>query len=148
VKRERTALAWSLGGTVIPVVAGQYLWTRRGDPGFAALSVAGVLIGPSLGHLYAGRFGRGAATVGLRVALGAGMVAAGICWDECTHAQNQTLAAGAIFFGTLTAVSVVYDIVTAPASARRWNARRAALSMGPARVGGRSALGAWVTVRF
>ena len=60
-KSPRTAFLLSLLGTAVPVA----LSASGGDSsgwGF----VAGVVMGPSVGHLYAERWGRGLATVGLR----------------------------------------------------------------------------------
>jgi hypothetical protein len=148
-KSEGTALGWSLGGTVVPIAVGALLGSRQTNPALGAtLEIAGVLIGPSLDHFSAGRSGRGAATIALRAAFAAGVVLLGPCWDECVMGdlQRQTVVTGV--FGVLTAASMVYDLVTAPRSARRHNQERASLSIFPARVANRPALAAQLTVRF
>jgi hypothetical protein len=58
-KSPGTALALSLGSTAGPMLAGVGL-----SNGY--LFLGGLVIGPSVGHFYAGQLGRGFATVGLR----------------------------------------------------------------------------------
>jgi len=70
-KSGKIAFLWSLGATVAPVVAAIALSGPIGDaPELAGtLAVIGVTFGPSAGHWYAERIGRGFATVGARIAV-------------------------------------------------------------------------------
>ena len=65
VRRQKSpgvALGLSLGSTVVPMAAGAGL--RNG--GGAVVFLAGVIVGPSVGHLYAGQVWRGLGTMALR----------------------------------------------------------------------------------
>ena len=72
-KSPSAALFLSLGSTVVPVSLGAALAATDGASGETAgsLMAGGILVGPSVGHWYAGRWGRGFATLGVRLALGA-----------------------------------------------------------------------------
>jgi hypothetical protein len=65
VRRQKSpgvALGLSLGSTVVPMVAGVGL----NNGGGAALFLAGAIVGPSVGHFYAGQVLRGLGTMALR----------------------------------------------------------------------------------
>lgn len=158
-KSETAALVWSLGGTLVPAAAGgvflAYRSRSEGREGSEAvpilLLIAGPLIGPSMGHMYAGRTGRGLATIGLRAALSAGglLAALAICpFDGCSTDQSDQ--AGTVFLAAagLVAASMVYDVVTAPASARWYNARHRSASFGPTFINDSPGLGAWLSYRI
>jgi len=72
-KAPNAALFLSLGSTVVPISLGAALAATDGASGETAgsLIAGGILVGPSVGHWYAGRTGRGFATLGVRLALGA-----------------------------------------------------------------------------
>ena len=61
-----TAFAVSLAATVVPLVVGFTGATEFPD----LLIVGGIVVGPSVGHIYAGRPGRGLLTAALRAGLG------------------------------------------------------------------------------
>jgi hypothetical protein len=103
--------------------------------GFAATT--GLLVGPSLGHFYAGEWGRGLFTAGARTA-GIGLILLGAFagWGECErgasyddpcHAEGAEEAEdGRVVMGIGAGVFVaatVYDVVDAPFAARRFNER-------------------------
>jgi hypothetical protein len=105
--RMAYANAWSIGGTVLPVAAAWYLLSDADDGAYAVpigtFAVAGLLVGPSLGQMYAGSYGRG--TVGIIIrGLGGAFGAAGLaqavsnvfCMDDgagsgssCQHEQDS-----------------------------------------------------------
>lgn len=158
-KSETAALVWSLGGTLVPAAAGGVFLAfgsrSQGREGSEAvpilLLIAGPLIGPSLGHMYAGRTGRGLATIGLRAALSAGglVAALAICpFDGCS--TDESAQAGTVFLAAagLVAASIVYDVVTAPASARWYNARHRSASFRPTFINGRPGLAARLSYRI
>lgn len=66
-KSPTTAVILSLASTAGPTLAGVAIGNDTG----AKLFLGGLIIGPSVGHLYAGQFGRGLGTIALR---GAGTV--------------------------------------------------------------------------
>lgn len=157
-KSETAALVWSLAGTLVPAAAGGVILAfgsrSEGSEGSEAvpilLLIAGPLIGPSLGHMYAGRTGRGLATIGLRAALSAGglLAALAICPIECSTDESDQ--AGTVFLAAagLVAASMVYDVVRAPASARWYNARHRSASFGPTFIDGQPGLGARLSYRI
>jgi hypothetical protein len=123
-KSGTTALLWSFLGTAAPAAAClPFVWApNKGGLGdAAAVGLAGaLLVGPSLGHFYAGRPGRAFAGVGLRTLAGAAVavgLAAGISEGGSTEGSNALAAVGAVVGGAV----VVWDIVSAPKSAKLHN---------------------------
>jgi hypothetical protein len=129
-KSEAAALRWSLGGTVIPVVLGIAATavmasgeSQGGEVGGLYPAIAGVIVGPALGHFYAGRPGR----AGMGILLRAGVMAAAtgaavaICIEDCTSGQETGALAVFVMGATVAALSAVADIAAAPRSARRYN---------------------------
>ena len=88
----------------------------------------GIVIGPSAGHWYAGNTKRGLTSFAMRAGLSilsvSALVAGGIVGfggnDLATH---SLFGASAVFAGGVL-TSAVYDIVTAPKSARLYNEKR------------------------
>lgn len=144
-RSEATAATLSALGTLAPVGVG-LLWWRFDQPnrreaggytyydapnrlGPAVLIAGGILLGPSLGHFYAGRKGGVLLRLGVGVAtpLLAGMlVAAGVTndggWLPSIDPGAMVLAAGIMAAGAVTiAGSAVYDVATASKAARRRN---------------------------
>lgn len=77
-KSPTTALWLSLGATTIPAVAGVIVSRAAPEIGVPMI-YSGVLIGPSVGHWYAGRAARGWTTLGLRAGLSLATVAMLFC---------------------------------------------------------------------
>lgn len=98
------ALIFSLGGTVVLT------------PAFGV----GLLVGPSLGHFYAGDSQQAWIGIGLRT-VGGGVflegVASEIAAAEKSSGPNAATVVGALIVGG----SAIYDIVTASGSAREYN---------------------------
>ena len=100
--------------------------------GLAVVGFTGVLIGPSVGHIYTGNWKAPLKGVGLRL-LGVGLLAygaAGALSDEDGSSDNTIplYIAGGLIIG----VSTVLDILDAPASAERANREQSSLSFHPA----------------
>ncbi len=137
--RSPTKAAYlSFLGTALPVTLGLIGASSNGpdseDGGYGLLVVSGYLMGPSLGHLYAGRGGHAAGGFGMRVAALVGMgIAIGTSWDNPNTGSDVGAAASLAVGG----VSAIYDIATAARSARRHNdkIRGGGLSVYPAAVG-------------
>jgi hypothetical protein len=146
-KSALAAIAWSLGGTVVPCVAGALLLStfpvyNAASPS-AALVLAGGVVGPSLGHFYTGRPLRAAATLALRAALVAGALAAGT--DKSTDVGAPSSGEALLFLAGVA--SGVVDIATASSSARSYN-RRWGLSLVPVRFAPRPRLALRFAVPF
>lgn len=69
-KSGKRALMLSVGATLIPVGLGTIAAIGNRESLAAGLISSGLLIGPSVGHFYVGRAGRGLTTIGIRFALG------------------------------------------------------------------------------
>ncbi|MCK4321270.1 hypothetical protein KAX08_01990 [candidate division WOR-3 bacterium] len=123
-KSEATAFYWSLGATLIPNLTSFVINDIEGHYSLTQfiISASGAVIGPSIGHLYAERWGRGLATIGLRIGLGS--LGAGIVFYEITTESNFESKTAVLLF-TATSIpfvcSMIYDIYTAPSSARKYN---------------------------
>ena len=128
-KSEGAALAWSLGGTLGPIGAGLLLALPSDGAvgGGVALFLAGSIVGPSLGHFYANHPGRGA--VGIAVRTGAGLATLWGIRCGFTEAYCNSEPAFGYVGLAVALVSIIYDVGTAPASARRYNKSRISLSI-------------------
>ena len=120
-KSGTTALMWSLLGTLVPIGVGVVASSTAGEasdnplPGF--LILGGMLVGPALGHFYAGRSGHALAGIGIRtVTLAALLGGVAASWDN-NSGGNALFLAGLV----ASATSVAWDIVRAPHSAEVHN---------------------------
>jgi hypothetical protein len=141
-KNPATALSLSVLGTAAGL--GMMAVGAETDSGaLGLLGIATTLVGPSLGHFYAGEPGRGVAQSGIRVG-GAGLMLGGAIWlfAECFSLSGEPCEGGAgpaIVMATGLAVttgSALYSIYDAPRAARRQNARARRLVLTPAPVVG------------
>jgi hypothetical protein len=119
------AFLLSFLGTVAPVVVVTPKLLGEGDEGGEAealVFLGALVLGPSLGHFYAGRPGRAAAGIGIRTLSLAGLVgAAAASWDNPDDSTGELLGYFSLGVG---AVSLLYDIFTAPRSATLYNEKR------------------------
>lgn len=128
------ALALSLGATAVGYGV-LYAGVDRRSDGLTAVGLAGIGLGPSIGHWYSGHVltrGLGFRVVGAATAAAGALVMVSSCpifETEKTHCGAETLAvilglsgAGLFVAGTLD------DIFTAPGEARRRNQRRLAVA--------------------
>jgi hypothetical protein len=151
-RSETGALMFSFLGTAVPVVVGYErirLANLKSDESAAGalLVLGGLVIGPSLGHFYAGEPGRASFGIGLRVLSLAGLAgAAAVSWEN-ESTGSEALAIG--FLGLGSAV-VIADIAGAPKSARRHNQklRENALRLQPVAATGSRGSGLALTVTF
>lgn len=119
------ALAWSL----VPTLAGLGLIAIGGKTESGPLEVAGVtglVVGPSLGHVYAGSgWGGLAMRAGGVLAMGVGLSLA-FCPDGCGPGDKSELeqkTGAALFYGggALYVVGMLFEIATAPSAADTYN---------------------------
>jgi hypothetical protein len=137
------ALGLSLAGTAAGygalIAAG-----HTGSEGLALVGVAGIVVGPSVGQIYAGETGRAVGHSLLRLGAGSVMVYGAMltmfdCWDEedgdCDGSAGPALMIGGAVVGI---GSTVYSIVDSANSAERHNAelRRRRFVLTPAPVVG------------
>jgi hypothetical protein len=142
IKSESRALAYSLGGTALPIGSAIVL---GGQGGAAFVVLGGAVIGPSLGHFYADRPGRAMIGIGIRTAALAGLVVAiGSSWEN-ENSDASALAVGSLIVGT---ASMLADIADAPHSARVHNGKRTEHRFSIEPWGSRRAAGIRATVVF
>lgn len=128
-KSEQAALGLSLLGTIAPFMV-TVAAVSSDQPELALAGAVGMLIGPSLGHWYAGQY----VTGGLLIrGAGAALVLGGLvqalddfgCEGSCgSEGATLALAGAAVFIG-----GTLYDLATAGRAAREWNEKH--LDMGP-----------------
>ena len=128
-KSPQKASGLSALGTFIPaglglaVVASGGGGSENGGGGTAAMGamifLAGSIVGPGLGHGYAGNSGQFWTGVGLRtVGLGGATVAFALSWD---NSDSKGAVAGFVGGVAIFAISAIHDIATADNSARHYN---------------------------
>lgn len=128
MKSPQKAVNLSLLGTLIPVGLGIAMVAnddseRSGGPAMigALCIMGGILVGPGLGHSYAGSGGRMLSGIGLRLlGFGGAMTAFALSWNS---PDSDSAEAG--FYGgmALAGFSAIYDIATADDTARKYNER-------------------------
>ena len=142
LKSERVATGASVAGTLVPIammVAASQIEDDATSSALALGGAAGLFIGPSAGHFYAGQI----MTKGLALRLGGAMVVAGslvagfgddcflFCPDnpdssvpylhEDTNDNNEHWLGVAVIGVGVFAVGVIHDIATADNEARAYN---------------------------
>lgn len=126
LKSETKAFHLSLFGTLIPVGLGAVsLAADNSGVAFASVALAGIVVGPSLGYIYAGKSGRGLATAGLRFLLipGVALASFATCGWDCGEGDSGYGAAWMILIvgEALVVASAVYDIATVKKAVRKRN---------------------------
>src|SRR5262245_3082701 len=141
------ALLWSFLGTAVPV-GGAFIGDQQGwGSATAILGLGGAVVGPSLGHFYAQRPGRAWLGIGVRtLALGGLALSAQNLLSEETSGGDAMLV---LSFVAGTGMAV-YDIATAPKSAKAHNAQLQAvrITVSPVLLGQEKAPGVRVDVAF
>lgn len=134
-KSEQAAFGWSLLGTLAPIaitIAGGAF----DEPGVMALGTAGMVLGPTAGHWYAGRWVTGGliARGGGAALMMAGAVQA-LGNIDCETGCSGGAAAGPLMLGgaALFVGGTLHDLATAGRSARAYNERQ--YNVGPTVVG-------------
>ncbi len=135
-RSELTAFLYSSMGTgIFGGAAVLAAGSNTADAPVAALFLTAYMLGPSIGHFYAGRAGRAFVGIGIRgvalVGFGFGFVTS---FDESAPGRGTGLLIAGLVVG---GGSVLFDIVDAPHSARVHNGMvRRPLAISPAAVGG------------
>ncbi len=150
-KSETRAFLCSFLGAAVPIGAGALVASTRdpweGNGAAPALVIGGCLVGPSLGHFYAGRPGHALVGIGIRsAALVGAAFAVGSSWEN-ENTGSDILAAASLVVG---AGSMIFDVAEAPHSARAHNAKalKPRACVAPAMVGRDRALGLRVDCGF
>jgi hypothetical protein len=119
-KSETTALLLSFLGTATAGACAPLVFESTSSDPAAYVLVGALIVGPSLGHFYAGRPGPAFAGIGIRLLAGAAVAVGGLAASSeagATSGSDAIAAVGAIVGGA----SVIYDILRAPHSARVHN---------------------------
>src|SRR6185295_19372670 len=104
---------------LVPFVAAPVFLESNGAGAGVVLGAA--VLGPSLGHFYAGRPARAAIGIGIRSASVLGLaVAVGSAWEN-EDSDATLLGVGCLIIGT---ASMITDVAEAPRSARIHNAKK------------------------
>lgn len=127
-----TTLATVAGGTIFA------LNTEKFQGAGVGLAAAGLILGPSLGHLYAGETWRGvSSSLGRLASVGAILLGGGLSF-ACAFGNTEgsscdPFAGGVLIFGGLGTLVVltIWDIVDAPSAAKRHNEKIQQLSISP-----------------
>ena len=154
-KNPTLALALSGLNTAVPLGIGYVRSVQGGemDRVSAALLAYGFLVGPAVGHLYAGNRAQAGKGVLVR-SLGAGVAGLGLVFAIYAALEPEAALApvlsGALGFtgGGLLLGWAVHDIRTAPRSAVRYNARRIAGHLAPQVNVAERAVGLSLRLRF
>jgi hypothetical protein len=131
-KDEATATMLAIGGTAVGVLA-LYAGGHNESEGLLWLGIAGLTVGPSAGHIYAGENGHALGASLLRAGgmlmFGLGVIAlvsSGDCIDDAPCDGGNGGGEALLWVGGLTfAVTTLYDIIDASSAARRVNAKHA-----------------------
>ena len=122
MKSPGRAFLYSFFGTAIPVGIGGGTALGKNELSAGALvAIGGGVVGPSLGHFYAQRYGR--AIRGIVVRGAAAGIAAGVAVSSSSSSSEPNESGAVLFVGSalLGIVFLVADIAGAPHSARVHN---------------------------
>jgi len=143
-RSESKALLLSFLATAVPAAlsAPAAFSESEGSEVAGWVFLGSLVVGPSLGHFYAGSPGRALLGMGIRTAAIVGLAGAvSMSWND-ESPEGSALAVASLAVG---AVSIVWDIASAPASASHYNETHG-LSIGLGPVG--SAPGILVAASF
>jgi len=134
-KSTIVAICWSLGASIIPPAAGMLMLSTKTHPDWVnycggTLIAAGFLVGPSIGHFYAGQGSRGMKYIRTRLIIGASGCIGSLLLFAMLKPRLSTVddLGKEIICGipiSLAALSIIghdlYDISTVPSSVQRYN---------------------------
>jgi hypothetical protein len=130
LKNSATAALFSMGATFLPTIP---FWISLDNEnyneslfwGSLIISVSGIVIGPSVGHFYAGNTKRGLMSAGLRtVSTGAFLWSSGGLLGvahDVNFGNEELYLWVALASGITTFGSIVFDIWTCPNSVEKYN---------------------------
>lgn len=133
------ALATTL--SALGTVTGWTILVAADNRGTALLGAAGVIVGPSLGDIYAGDGTRAVVHSGVRTAgavvmgIGAGLQADATCdgtEDMCVKGDDSAAIALLVVGGTAFVLDTIYTVATAHRTAHEYNERARRISVSPA----------------
>ncbi|MBX7150104.1 hypothetical protein K1X84_00590 [bacterium] len=127
-KNTSTAILMALGSTVIPTTVGLITATKNDRENVAyfgsiSLAVAGIVIGPSVGSLYAQDYKRSIKGIAFRT-LGGGLASLAIAQTFYGGPWNSDIGALVAIGGVgMLTTSMVWSYVKTPSSVKEYNAR-------------------------
>lgn len=123
LKRESQALAISLAATVTPILLGGALSSGDTEEFGLTIGLAGLVLGPSTGHFYAGQTGRGLTGIGIRAAIvvGGAYLVSSATEEQDPFSRGFGVAVGIMAVSAVALVHGIYDIFTTPSSVRKYN---------------------------
>jgi hypothetical protein len=130
LKDPTTAVYWSMGSMILPSVPLAVTSVVSETHAFfgatgVGLCIAGVIVGPSVGHFYAGNYMRGFASIGLRAGIaGLGfLVVVGVISSYGIDDIGAAIIGAALIGGAGIGIlaSGIYDIWTCPDAVRKYN---------------------------
>lgn len=121
LKSEKTGVWWSLGTTAATCGLGALcVWQIQEEVGWGMIA-GGLIVGPSMGHLYANQWGRGCVGIGSRVLVG-GITAYWLCAISSIDSEDLSGAAFIGLAGCATTLGLIlWDISEVPHSVRKHN---------------------------
>jgi hypothetical protein len=136
VERYSAGTALGLAALGTAVGYGAFIGGLQSDNDrLAYVGLGGIVLGPSVGHIYTGDFKRALIGVGIRTAGPALLLAAAATMSgECLFDGNCSLGTDALMAGgyLLTLGGTAYSLIDAPLSARRRNVEaEQSISLGP-----------------
>ena len=125
LKSPAAAVLMSLTTTAALTAGGIALGAAGSEQAGFGLFALGVVVAPSLGHFYAGEWGHGLITSGLRLGLGTATLVTAVS-SMFAHERDESGANGAaaVGLGIATVGLMLYDIIDAPLAAKRTNKKR------------------------
>ncbi|OGC91795.1 MAG: hypothetical protein A2W25_03505 [candidate division Zixibacteria bacterium RBG_16_53_22] len=123
-KNPSTALALSVGATIIPIATG--LARIENDDGTWLIAIPGVFVGPAVGYFYGGCTGRGMQGILTRTAIGAlGLIVA----SQAANGRSgmESIGAGVAVIGAFSViigVDAIYDIAVVQKTVKEQNRRK------------------------
>lgn len=153
-KDPTTAVLLSIAGSAIPVAliaAGSSVDDENLQATFGFGAAIGMLVGPSLGHWYAGDYLTGGMAM-RGIGGSAFVIGAAMEFGDCFLKEGCDSNGSAIMLmgGAVFVAGVVYDVATSAEAARQYNAKHARRSfqLGPTMVGAHASPGLGIAGTF
>lgn len=102
LKSKRTAYLWSVGATLVSIA----------NPAFFVTFPLALIIGPSAGHCYAGNWGQGLVSAGIRIGVAAAGIGASVALQKSYPTINEKQIVVLSVAGGIILGSAIYDYAT------------------------------------
>ncbi len=123
LKSGGQAVGLSLAATGMPLILGGTLLFGDSEELGLSIGFGSIVLGPSIGHFYAGQTGRGIQGIAIRSGIVAGATGLGywVTRDSHPDVRGFTVMCYILLGGLLSGVHGLYDICTTPSSVRKYN---------------------------